>query len=434
MDEIAEVIAIDIENDKFDGDEVLEDPWEVLNICSSLITVVGDKQDQKQGSPKCCVALAHYSVKEYLLSDRISKGAAPQYGMQDTECHDAIARGCLTYLSQFQQPELAADNFLEVYKLAVYSARYWISHAQETGDRMSSTSQAVLRLLSVDNPAYFNWIRLCNPDAPWDWPDFQLGRENIPHPLYYAAHSGLKDVVKNLLENGADANSVRGGENGSPLNVASLEGHEQIVKVLLENGADPNVQDERHGYPLLSAVGEGHEQVVRLLLNNGADPNIHREDANPLFTAIQAGYEQIAKLLLDEDANPNAQVMYYHNPIYTASEEGFDKMVMLLLDKGADPDIEGGEHGTALQAASFRGHARVVKLLLDHGADPNAQAGQYGNALYIASERGHEEIVKLLLDSGADRDAWSGHYGSPLQAALERGHKDLVKLLLDKTD
>ncbi|KAF1969208.1 hypothetical protein BU23DRAFT_477739 [Bimuria novae-zelandiae CBS 107.79] len=133
IDEVAEIAAIDVEREPmFDREEVLEDPLEALNICSSLITV--DNEDRMRGSSRQIAALAHYSVKEYLVSTRILRGKAAEYGMQDTVCHGAISTGCLGYLLQFQQPKLAPDKFLEMFKLARYSAEFWISHLQKTGD------------------------------------------------------------------------------------------------------------------------------------------------------------------------------------------------------------------------------------------------------------------------------------------------------------
>ncbi|KAF2647459.1 hypothetical protein K491DRAFT_643989, partial [Lophiostoma macrostomum CBS 122681] len=105
LHEVAEVVAIDIEREPaFDRDEVLEDPMEVLNICSSLITV--NKEDQWPGPSRQIAALAHYSVKEYLISARMWTGKAAKYSMHGNICHEAISTSCLRYLLQFQQPEL----------------------------------------------------------------------------------------------------------------------------------------------------------------------------------------------------------------------------------------------------------------------------------------------------------------------------------------
>jgi hypothetical protein len=102
VEEVAEVVAIDVTRDPaFDRDEVLEDQLEVLDICSSLVTITTNEADGRSGSTQRIVALAHYSVQEYFVSDRIKRGSAKQYSMQEIECHDAIARGSLQYLIQF---------------------------------------------------------------------------------------------------------------------------------------------------------------------------------------------------------------------------------------------------------------------------------------------------------------------------------------------
>jgi hypothetical protein len=64
MDEIAEVVAIDVDrNTPYDEEEVLEDPMEVLDIYSSLISISKEASNGKQRSKKV-VMLARYSVKE----------------------------------------------------------------------------------------------------------------------------------------------------------------------------------------------------------------------------------------------------------------------------------------------------------------------------------------------------------------------------------
>lgn len=52
---------------------------------------------------------------------------------------------------------------------------------------------------------------------------------------------------------------------------ASEQGCVEIVKELLEKGADPNFQDNE-GYTALMK-GLAKEEVVKLLLEKGADPN-----------------------------------------------------------------------------------------------------------------------------------------------------------------
>ncbi|KAK4220982.1 ankyrin repeat-containing domain protein, partial [Podospora fimiseda] len=59
------------------------------------------------------------------------------------------------------------------------------------------------------------------------------------------------------------------------LQAASSEGHQEIVKLLLDKGADVNAQGGFYGNALQAASSEGHQQIVKLLLDKGADVNAH---------------------------------------------------------------------------------------------------------------------------------------------------------------
>ncbi|RYN52528.1 hypothetical protein AA0117_g13366, partial [Alternaria alternata] len=393
--EVAEVVAIDVARDlAFNRDEVLVDPLEALDICSSLVTITKNEEDGRLGSTQQIIALAHYSVQEYLVSDRIRQGSAKQYSMQEAACQSAITRGSLKYLMQLQQP--LEEETLQVFALARYSAEFWSSHLQKTGDEMEQVSQLTMGLLTREEPAYLNWLRLHDPDRPWEEPNLEKSDDNIPMPLYYAALLGFSTVTRLLLDAGAEVNA-QGGRYSNALQAASARGHEQVVKTLLNAGAEVNAQGGRYGNALQAASIFGHEQVVKTLLNAGADVN--------------------------------AQGGRYGNALQAASIFGHEQVVKTLLNAGADINAQGGAYGNALQAASYGGHEQIVKTLLNVGADVNAQGGDYGNALQAASARGHEQVVKTLLNAGADINAQGGAYGNALQAASYGGHEQVVKTL-----
>jgi hypothetical protein len=369
VDEVAEVIAIDVKRDPaFDREEVLEDPLEALDICSSLVTIATDDSKGGLESTRQIAVLAHYSVKEYLVSDRIQGGQAARYSMESAACHSTIAKASLGYLGQFQKPEPMAEDTFGKCKLAQYSAKFWSSHVQKAGDRAAKTIQATLHLLSRDNAAYLHWIRIHDPDRPWEESKFRRVLEETPNPLYYAALYGLGEVTRLLLDSGANVNA-QGGLYGNALHAASAGGHEAVVRLLLDEGANVNAQGGPYGNALHAASAGGHEAVVRLLL--------------------------------DEGANVNAQDELYVNALHAASAGGHETVVRLLLDEGANVNAQGGPYGNAFLAASAGGHEAVVRMLIDKGADVNAQGGRYGNVLQAALLGDHEAVMKLLVSRGA---------------------------------
>jgi ankyrin repeat protein len=458
--EVAEVLAIDVERDPaFDRDEVLEDPLEVLNICSSLVIFTD--------SPNGIIALAHYSVQEYLVSDRIRQGHAKQYSMQEAECHSAITKGCLKYLLQLAQP--LSKDALKISALAKYSAQYWSSHLRNTGRNLEEVSQLAMDMMSTERPEYLTWIQIYDPDRMFARPDLEKSLKSLAPPLYYASLLGLSMVTKLLLGKGADINA-QGGSHGSALQAASAKGYEQVVEILLEGGAKVNAQDEYHSV-LQAASAGGHEQVVQMLLDHNAnvnaqsgrrgtalqaasasghvrvvkilldrDADIHLQSGvhgTPLELASAAGHEQVVKLLINRGANVNAHTEHFDTALYRASASGHELIVKLLLEAGADVNIRGqsGFHVSALHAASEQGHEQIAKLLLEAGADANAnkQGRYYTNALQSASAKGFKQVVEMLLKAGADVNATTQymHYQTALQAASTGDHKEVVQMLLD---
>ena len=303
VDEVAEVIAIDVARDPaFDREEVLEDPLDALDICCSLVTIATDNGNGLVQSTRKVAVLAHYSVKEYLVSDRIQQGQAARYSMQSAACHSIIARACLGYLGQFRKPDPMAENTLSECKLAQYSAKFWLSHAQRAADRAAETSRAALHLLSRDNAAYLNWIRIHDPDKPWEGSKFERVIEGTPKPLYYATLYGLGEVTRLLLNGGADVNA-QAGWYGNALQAASSGGYEQVVKLLLDKGANVNAQGGEYDNALQAASEGGHEAVVKRLLDAGADVNAQAGwYGNALQAASHRGHEQVVKLLLGNGA------------------------------------------------------------------------------------------------------------------------------------
>ena len=490
LEEVAEILAIDVDQTpRFDPERRWPEPRDILRICSSLITITmhssdasvqddlnEDSQDQDTYSvaesidaqgPITYVRLAHFSVKEYLVSDRVRQGMASHYSIREIESHGILAEDCIAYLLQFDEPDPLTSESLALSPLAHYAAKFWVNHAKhaERGP-IKSTTLLSFELLISDRVGFLNWIRIANPDYFGRWEKLDLGLEDLASPLYYASQAGLFEQVKMLIERRMDVN-VPGGEYGNPLQVASHLGYKDVVQVLLDNGADVNIRGGRWINALQAASFQGHLDILQVLLENGADVNAEGDAyyGNALQAASLGEHEHIIPFLIESGANVNARGGYYGNALQAASYLGRDDRVQVLLDNGADVNAQGGFFGNALQAASYYGgahdpvwwvgwreledvilqmsfeivpdiHAKekgVVQVLLDNGADINAQGGVFGSALQAASTTSeHTDVICLLIDSGADVNMQGGEYGSALVAACSTGSETAVKVLLDR--
>ncbi|RDW57747.1 Pfs, NACHT and ankyrin protein [Coleophoma crateriformis] len=259
----------------------------------------------------------------------------------------------------------------------------------------------------------------------------RTGREQVS-TIIFAATSGKIDMVKLLIETGADVNA-QGGRHGNALQAASIHDHESIVQLLIKKGANVNAQKGHYGNALQAASHGGHESIVQLLIEKGADVNAQGGlYSNALQAASDSGHESIVQLLIEKGANVNAQGGRYGNALQTASIHNHKSIVQLLIEKGANINAQGGHYRNALQAAISGGHESIVQLLIEKGANFNAQGGDFGNALQAASHGGHESIVQLLINKGANVNAQGGPYGNALQAASSGGHESIVQLLIEK--
>jgi len=96
------------------------------------------------------------------------------------------------------------------------------------------------------------------------------------HALFMASGAGDANLVRMLLENGAEPD-LKTGQGFSALGISSTYGHARIIEILLEYGADVNRRfgpGGTWGTALHYAAADGHEGAVRVLIRHGADPSI----------------------------------------------------------------------------------------------------------------------------------------------------------------
>jgi len=102
-----------------------------------------------------------------------------------------------------------------------------------------------------------------DPSGPKDYSAF-LKKYNRPYEpslhLCQAAYGGHTEVVRLLLEAGADPNLPE-GEGVTALTIAAERGHAEIVRVLLTAGADTSYRTV-HGTAAELAEKNGHKEIA----------------------------------------------------------------------------------------------------------------------------------------------------------------------------
>ena len=260
--------------------------------------------------------------------------------------------------------------------------------------------------------------------------------------LWEAAYRGKLEVVKFLLERGADINlpgcyHIKHRLEITPYCVARYEGRDRVAAYLLEQGATIDIHTAAYlgDYDAVRAhldtdaslVNSGYLQAV--MLPAGAPVTFeYRETAwaTPLCYAIIGGNRAIVELLISRGATI---APYSERLLDYAVSKGRVDIVKLLLDNGAD----------ASQAPRILADNReMIEVLKTYGvapADVNAQNDMGWPPLVVAcrgDNREHPEKIQRLLALGADIDVRNYKGKTALHYAAKAGFLTVINLLIER--
>ena len=401
VEELAEIFAIRFDAD---GSPGLMEGWRpenaeeaVLSACSSLIAIVENVESK-------IVQFSHFSVKEFLTSDRLQTskvGNVWNYHIPLDAAHTILARACLTVLLQLD--ENVDKEHLETFPLASYAAEHWVKHAQ-FDSVASRIHDDMKRLFNPRSPYLAAWVGICDVDGGYAGDPFA---EHPSQPkataLYYASLCGFSGLANYIIcTHGEDVN-VKCGSHGTPLGAASYNGHMDVVHVLLDHGANVNTIDKKNT-PLSSAYHGGQLEIMQRLLEHGADADVWCNSSDlVLHLASRTGRAEVVHLLLRHNADVNARGQFDRTPLQRASLFGHTNVVRLLLDHGADINVLSRGGNPPLHIAIRNKHLKVVQLLLERGADMNIRVRDK-TPYKLAESYGLTEIAQLLLEHGAEKE------------------------------
>jgi ankyrin repeat protein len=404
VEELAEVLAIDFDAPAQGGIPELNPNWRwadhhqaVLSTCSSLIAIVDD------GDSKV-VQFSHYSVKEYLTSDRLARPNrdVSRYHIVLEPAHTILAQACLGILLRLDD-RVNKDNVGDI-PLVKYAAQYWVGHAQfeKVASRIRDSMEY---FFDADKPHWAAWCRVQMIDK--HWLEFSPETSQDAFPLYYASLGGFYDLAEHLVGKHPEHINARGGNMGTPL-VAALGGkHFEVAELLHRNGADVNVRDSAKDTPLRESYRADVLDIVPWLLNHGADVNAQGNMGRaPLHSAASNRHTQGLQMLIEHNADIHAQDDDGDSPLHDAASGGNVSIMQVLLDHGANPNARANYNSTPLHRLSGSPRPQAVesvRLLLKHGAIIDAEDDEGKTPMQLALGRGHDDIVACLKEHGAPR-------------------------------
>jgi len=118
--------------------------------------------------------------------------------------------------------------------------------------------------------------------------------------ILWAAQYNELDLVKTLLEKAPGLVAARDEDLYTPLHRAAYSNHIQVVRYLLEKGADPLATTDTGWTPMHSAAKWNNSEIVELLLNTGTPVNTGSEGGLTALhvAAMSANCRQTLELLL----------------------------------------------------------------------------------------------------------------------------------------
>ena len=279
-----------------------------------------------------------------------------------------------------------------------------------------------------------------------------VGKTGGMTALLHAAREGHVESVRRLLDGGAGADQVSGGDRTSPLLMAALNGQFDVALLLIERGANPNLAASTDGVTPLFAVLQTqwapksnypqprahdnqeaeHMEVLRALLEAGADTNVRLDThlwyweygltklgidlqgATPFWRATFAQDLDAMKLLAAYGADPNIPTSWPAVGMRERRQQDGRQQE----DSGLPSIPEGvpsaypvhsaaGGGWLGLGAFSVRSvpdqFMSVLKYLIDeHGADVDLRDSWGYTPLHYAASRGDDEMIRYLVAQGAD--------------------------------
>ena len=176
----------------------------------------------------------------------------PEHEIGPSECHDWECRA----------PESVKIKTFKKFPFLAYSLEYWVAHYVRASVKLGSYYDQLTSF--VTNNHFSVWYRLYCYLCAEGWDGYE------PSFVSFAAeHDFLRFLKDYIAIHGIT--DLDGSEFGGPLQAAVVHGRLDVVRFLLENGADVNAKAGRFGTAMAAAITLKQNHIIGLLMAKGAD-------------------------------------------------------------------------------------------------------------------------------------------------------------------
>ncbi len=294
--------------------------------------------------------------------------------------------------------------------------------------------------------------------------DINKQDRNGKTPLFYVIHHMSDDKLNLLIQKGAKTDIA--DINGQTPLMKAVNTNIEIVKTLIENGADINAKDNHGTSVLMYAATLGkleiRDKMIMFLINSGANIQAKNNEGNTAFDfyinlvnydnlifrglgkdyiilhSNEGGKDlEILKLLYQENSNFNTKDIYGNSLMHNCIYENYDnELINYFIENGAKVNIKNDAGNTPFLLCTIAKNWEKAELMLNNGAEPNITNNKKESALdlLLIDIMNKIEIEKYLQNQNMDNELFAAFAKHQMSINFIKSFLQYIKRTNQKLD